>query len=62
MKFSILGLKHCVQKIFLLTNAPKYRLAHENHCIKRPSQLRQFHSYQFGLFPLVNALVYADID
>ena len=49
-------------KLLSKVNAPKNRLAHENRCIKRPSQLRQFRSISLDFFSLVNALVYVDID
>ena len=37
-------------KLLTKVHAPKNRLAHENHCIKRPSQLRQFRSISLDLF------------
>ena len=49
-------------KLLTKVDAPKNRLAHENRCIKRPSQLRRFRSISLDFFPLVNALVYVDID
>ena len=48
-------------KLLTKVDAPKNWLAHENHCIKRPSQLRQFRSISLDFFSLVNALVYVDI-
>ena len=48
-------------KLLTKVDAPKNWLAHENHCIKRPSQLQRFHSISLDFFPLVNALVYVDI-
>ena len=49
-------------KLLTKVDAPKNRLAHENRCIKRPSQLRRFRSISLDFFPLVNSLVYVDID
>ena len=47
-------------KLLTKVDAPKNRLAHENRCIKRPSQLRRFHSISLDFFSLVNALVYVE--
>ena len=38
-------------KLLTKVDAPKNRLAHENRCIKRPSQLRWFRSISLDFFP-----------
>ena len=38
-------------KLLTKVDAPKNGLAHENHCIKRPSQLRWFRSISLDFFP-----------
>ena len=48
-------------KLLTKVDAQRNGQCHENRCIKRLSHLTVL-LYQLGLFPLVNALVYVDID